>query len=178
MQVSSGPLASTMNRQREIFIFCYDNDDNFERSKKYSIMGFKDGEDALPEKIKYLRQGDIVLIRNSNILDRLVLYGSCLVKTRIYKQDQREKYDYPSLIWFDEIMLGKMIYPFRLPVDFTAISSDNIIEWDELLKLDLMDSDGELMDKKQIKVFTKGNFYSKELYNQLIEVFNIKIVQQ
>ncbi len=161
--------------QRQIFIYCYENERNYWLSRSNAIMGFKNGNDFLPNKIKRVKEGDIILIRDSTISDRLELFGGCIAKGKAYEHKAGVKYNYSDLIWDEETTFNKIVYSLRLPVDFVSIYLKKSIDWNEFLKMKQLDSDGLEMDIKQIKVFTKGNFYHPSYNESIIKLFGIQI---
>ena len=97
------------------FLWSYANNANFAISKSKGLLGFPEGADSSWCKAITLTPGDIVLIRNSNSKDHLEFYGHCVVTNIPYRETEK-------LVWVDEISMKRVIYPYRVTVDFNAMT--------------------------------------------------------
>lgn len=138
------------------FLYSYDNRVNFIKCKEKSLLGFPKGNDYSWCKVLDLKLGDIILIRNSEIKTHLEFFGHCVVIGKPYEEDSNH------LIWDNEILENRVIYPIRVKVDFNAINLKKLysIDWVDLEKLNWRNKrKRNLLDKRALAVkFSKGNF--------------------
>jgi ssDNA-binding Zn-finger/Zn-ribbon topoisomerase 1 len=155
------------------FLHSYRNSDNFKISKSKNIFGCPDTKDGLPTKFKNLKNGDIVIIRDSST-ESLKVLGCCIVKGT--PNDIRHKIQsFSDLLWSDEIKEGKIIYPYRVDVNFDIQLDNNLFQicWDDLLNLNLKNKKGKPYNRKGIPALFRGNFIEEgeQFSQQEIEKF-------
>jgi len=77
--------------------------------------------------------GDLIIIRDGSKNDQLTLFGCCKVTGKGFDQSTRHS-PYRDFLWADEEKSQKIIYPFRIAVDFeTAPKLSRLrIVWTEL----------------------------------------------
>ena len=94
----------------KLFLYTYTDNatENFKVTKEYGVFGGK-------KKYWQLRRDDLIIIRDGSKNDQLTLFGCCRVTGEGF--DQRHS-PYRDLLWVDEAKLSKIIYPFRIAVDF------------------------------------------------------------
>ncbi len=145
---------------RRYFFYQYANDKNFDISKRNSLVGFHKTNDGLATKVQKLKQGDIIIIRNSNSKENLTFYGFGEVISKPYDQSGKPN-SKKDLIWQEEINSSEIVYPIRVQVNFSPnFALDNLdnLSWEKFLKLNWKNKKGYQFDKKSLAVFFKGNF--------------------
>ena len=157
------------------FLYSYSSQDNYEISREYGVFGCKFTKDGLPTKFEELRPGDIIVIRDSRSRQILKFFGCCLVIGQHYYHGTRGQYPYQDLLWTDEQEAGRIIYPYRIQVDFNALAATDLysIGWKDLLALGWTNKKGRLFDKRGFSLFFKGNFVEegKRFPREQVEAF-------
>lgn len=94
----------------KLFLYTYTNNaaENFKITKEYGVFGGK-------KRYWQLHRDDLILIRDGSKNDELTLFGCCRVTGEGF--DQRSS-PYRDLLWADEVKSNKVVYPFRIAVDF------------------------------------------------------------
>ena len=94
----------------KLFLYTYTNNatENFKVTKEYGVFGGK-------KRYWQLCRGDLIIIRDGSKNDQLTLFGCCRVTGQGFDQ---KRSPYRDLLWADEEKSGKIIYPFRIAVDF------------------------------------------------------------
>jgi len=112
----------------QLFIYTYTDNatENFKVTKNYGVFGGK-------KNWRWLRRGDLIIIRDGSKNDQLTLFGCCKVTGKGFDQSTRHS-PYRDFLWADEEKSQKIIYPFRIAVDFeTAPKLSRLrIVWTEL----------------------------------------------
>jgi hypothetical protein len=168
---------------RRYFFYQYDNKINFDISVQQSLFGCRDTNDGLPTKFKKLRKGDIIIIRNNSNKNRLIFYGFGEVIGEPYDERNYQN-KYPNLIWEDEKIDKKIIYPHRISVNFNSkiqLANLHNLNWVDFENLKWKNKvKGTVLDKVGLASFFKGNFvqederFNKEDINKLSIVLGLK----
>lgn len=100
------------------FLYTYASPTNYQTSEKFGVFGAKKDGTDLGTKIKQLRHGDVVLIRDGS-KDVFEFLGCCVICGPVIDQDETSHYkDY---VWPDEKKNNKVIYPLRVAADFIQV---------------------------------------------------------
>lgn len=144
------------------FLYTYDKSQNYAISQRAGVFGAKMDATGLGTKIKQLRQGDLILIRNGNAKHSLEFFGYCMVCGKIFDHDSWSPFR--DLLWSDEIVSERVIYPFRVVVNFEDIPQLSLdkLTWRSLDELGFYNSRGDQLCGRQAwgKKFM-GNFIEK-----------------
>ncbi len=144
-----------------IFLFTYNDKRNYDISKEEGIVGCKDAGDGLRTKFMKLELGDLIVIRDSRSKE-LKFFGYGQVTSKPYYQRNNSPQNY---LWEDEKEQEKVIYPNRVKTDFFNIPSlKNLfkIDWNDLLRIQLKNQKGNVMEKEGLGKFMNGNFLKVE----------------
>ena len=148
------------------FLFTYGSRENFQISRNRGVFGCKDARDGLGTKFKRLKEGDVVVIRNSESNGHnLCFFGHCVVTSTPYDHRCAEEPPFEDYLWADEQHQQKLIYPFRVKVDFENpphLTRLHAITWKNLLSLQWKNKKGNVMGKLGLPKFLGGNFLSGE----------------
>lgn len=104
------------------FLYTYNCEHNFLRSKKIEVFGARHDKTGLSTKVHNLRKSDIILIRNSLSSSFSNFFGYCIVTGKVFNQLNRFIFSpFKDFLWDDELRNCNVIYPDRVTVDFDNV---------------------------------------------------------
>ncbi|MGH8194774.1 MAG: hypothetical protein ACREQ8_10280 [Woeseiaceae bacterium] len=144
------------------FLYTYKMSANFQISRRAGVFGAPYDATGLPTKVRQLRRGDIIIIRDATHSE-LRFFGRCVVVGDVFDQ---EKYSpFRDHLWEDEIEQERVIYPLRVAVDFKTapeLSLDSVT-WEDLDRLGFTNAKGQPLTGRQAwGKKLSGNFVSVE----------------
>jgi len=145
------------------FLYTYSLHANFIISKRTGVFGTWKDETGLDTKVKQLRRGDLIIIRNGE--EKLLHFlGQCRVVGDVF--NQYEYSPYRDLLWQDEIDQGQIFYPMRVPVDFYNVPELTLdrITWEDL--------DALKFDNKKGFPLQGSQMWAKKLAGNFLEAGN------
>jgi len=140
------------------FLYTYRYPGNYEVSVKACVFGTKKDHAGLPTKVRKLKRGDIILIRDG-LRDKLTVHRCCRVTGDVFDHDAYSPYR--DFLWTDEQLFKKVIYPLRVPVDFKDVPDLNLpaLTWAALDALAFRGSRGQpLRGPERWASKFKGNY--------------------
>jgi hypothetical protein len=144
------------------FLYTYVSAQNWDTTVKSGVFGTKKDGTGLPTKVKALRRGDLIVIRDGSRQEFTVL-GACIVSGDVF--DQAQYSPYKDLLWEDEKRANATTYPLRVPVETKAVPKLDFaaLTWKALDALGFYNAAGEPLRGHQAwgKKFV-GNFLESE----------------
>jgi hypothetical protein len=155
------------------FLYTYVSAQNWDTTRKAGVFGTKKDATGLPTKVKALRRGDLIIIRDGSRQDFTVL-GACIVNGDVFDQSQYSPYK--DLLWEDEKQTNTTTYPLRVPVETKLVPKLNLtaLTWTALDSLGFHNAAGDPLRGHQAwgKKFV-GNFLESEFevksFSKLLE---------
>lgn len=104
---------------QRFFLYTYNKFQNYSISKRGGVFGTRKDATGLETKVKKLHAGDIILIRDGTVKSSIEFFGYCIVCGTVFDHDSWSPFR--DLLWHDEIVDGKVIYPVRVAVNFEDV---------------------------------------------------------
>ena len=146
------------------FLFTYNIEHNFQRSKEIEVFGARHDGTGISTKVHNLRKRDIILIRNSLSSSFSNFFGYCIVTGRVFNQLNRFSFSpFKDFLWDDELRNCNVIYPDRVTVDFDNVPKLHLgnITLTKLNELGILNSKGYPI--------IGGNAWAKKFMGNFIE---------
>ena len=136
------------SRPNRILLLTYNRPEHISTTYRQGVIGVPN-ERANETKLKRMRVGDWVLIRVSAFEEFQAARPARITGRFI---DQRKVGSpYAPLLWEEELELGRIVYPFRIPVSFEGgpHTKAKCVNWKSLASLGLRGKDGALLEDPQ-----------------------------
>src|SRR2546425_2788731 len=124
------------------FLYTYAVPQNWDITCRSGVFGTKKDNTGLPTKVKQLRRGDIILIRDGS-KEKLEFFGCCRVSGDVF--DHHAYSPFRDFLWHDESLEQRVIYPLRVAVDTKDVPtfSFEAVTWASLDSLGFRNADGQ-----------------------------------
>jgi hypothetical protein len=132
-----------------VFLYTYDEPKHFNISRRFGLLGVRSDDTGIDRKVQRIRREDLVVLRDASRKAAALFLGAGKVVGEVY--DQRRDSPFREFIWPDEQFYKKLIYPWRIPVDFKMGPQLERpeVEWSELGALGLLNEKGEILANQQ-----------------------------
>ena len=147
------------------FLYTYVSRQNWETTVKAGVFGSKKDDTGLPTKVKALRRGDLIVIRDGSRQEVFTILGCCTVCGDVFDQDLTDCSRYPKLLWSDEKNKNQLIYPLRVAVETKGFPNLALeaVTWNALDDLGFLNAKGKPLCSRRAwgKKFV-GNYLETE----------------
>lgn len=132
---------------KRILLLTYDRLDHLITTVEHSVVGIP-ADRASKTKASQVRIGDWVLIRVSTVAEFKSSKPARVVGKAVI---QKEKSQYPDLLWEEEQEQSRVIFPLRIPVTFDGgpQTKSGCVSWEALEALRFRGKDGYLLETRQ-----------------------------
>jgi hypothetical protein len=138
---------TTWSHPKRILLLTYKRSDHLATTFDNCVVGIPDHRASIT-KAKSVRSGDWVLIRLS---ESGAFAASRPARVAGMPVEQRLGAPYPNLLWPEEVEVGKILFPLRIPVTFEGgpRTRPGCVNFESLSALRLRGKDGYRLDSPQ-----------------------------
>ena len=128
-------------RSGRLFLTTYTSAENYKQSVRVGVFGAPNSNAVMEAKVRELKRGDLILIRDSSASHNVTLLGCGVVVGDVFHQDTTTPFR--DLLWPDEVRANQVLYKLRVPVDFKTVTppARQTVTWSDLDRLQILGSE-------------------------------------